>query len=193
VESLHGYSVICLNCVALILIITMLILAGYVVASFVRRDFRNGLTPVRVLRTLGTMNIVKYRPKFIKPNHIVSFLSSVLFLPIMFSLFNIFYFESSDTSKVTNAIVISLRVASGIAIPIFLTFTYIMSMTYFNPNPLSTALSARPSSRLELIEITCKILLTATAVFAKDRPIARSIIVMICFFSIYLFMWINIP
>ncbi|KAJ3230140.1 hypothetical protein HDU81_004755 [Chytriomyces hyalinus] len=173
-------AIFVLVAISVVLIIVMLSLAFYVLQSFMNSDFNKGVWPLRMLRTL------------------VSFLASIFFLPIIYTLFGIFschdkdHLEAVDTCS-TNPIYIGLRILSGICLPLFFGFTMLMSMTYFNPNPKATSIDARPTARLELLELSTKVLLAVFFVFAESLPILRECVTFFCSASTAVFMWIYIP
>ncbi|ORY45913.1 hypothetical protein BCR33DRAFT_154938 [Rhizoclosmatium globosum] len=168
-------AILVLVAIAVILIVTMIVLAIYVVRSFMNSDFNQGVWPLRLLRTL------------------VSMLASIFFLPVMYSLLTIFTCHNGLHDCDSDPVFIGLRIVSAIALPTFFAFTLLMSMTYFNPNPKSPSLSARPTARLELLELSAKTLLAAFFVFAIENPILRESVTLICSFSTALFMWLYIP
>ncbi|KAI8832680.1 hypothetical protein BJ741DRAFT_287174 [Chytriomyces cf. hyalinus JEL632] len=172
-------AIFVLVAISVILIIVMLSLAFYVLQSFMNSDFNKGVWPLRMLRTL------------------VSFLASIFFLPIVYTLFGIFSCHDKDHYEVdtcsNNRIYIGLRILAGICLPLFFGFTMLMSMTYFNPNPKATSIDARPTARLELLELSTKVLLAVFFVFAESSPILRECVTFFCSASTAVFMWIYIP
>ncbi|KAI9348503.1 hypothetical protein BDR26DRAFT_915655 [Obelidium mucronatum] len=168
-------TILVIVAIAVILIATMLVLAVYVVQSFMKSDFNKGVWPLRLLRTL------------------VSMLASIFFLPIVYSLFKIFTCRHGLENCHRDPIFVGLRIISGIALPAFFAFTLLMSMTYFNPNPKATSISARPTARLELVELSAKTLLACFFVFAEDSPILREAVTLACSLSTAIFMWVYIP
>ncbi|KAJ3221948.1 hypothetical protein HDU81_010225 [Chytriomyces hyalinus] len=173
-------AIFVLVAISVVLIIVMLSLAFYVLQSFMNSDFNMGVWPLRMLRTL------------------VSFLASIFFLPIIYTLFGIFSCHDKDHLEVVdtcskNGIYIGLRILAGICLPLFFGFTMLMSMTYFNPNPKATSIDARPTARLELLELSTKVLLAVFFVFAETSPILRECVTFFCSASTAVFMWIYIP
>ncbi|KAJ3245233.1 hypothetical protein HDU78_009713 [Chytriomyces hyalinus] len=172
-------AIFVLVAISVVLIIVMLSLAFYVLQSFMNSDFNKGVWPLRMLRTL------------------VSFLASIFFLPIIYTLFGIFSCHDKDHQEVdtcsNNRIYIGLRILAGICLPLFFGFTMLMSMTYFNPNPKATSIDARPTARLELLELSTKVLLAVFFVFAESLPILRECVTFFCSASTAVYMWIYIP
>ncbi|KAJ3140423.1 hypothetical protein HK100_009734 [Physocladia obscura] len=168
-------AILVLVAIAVVLNATMIILAFYVIQSFMKSDFNKGVWPLRLLRTL------------------VSMLASIFFLPMVYSLFTIFVCHNGLENCDTNPIFIAMRVLSAITLPTFIAFTLLMSMTYFNPNPKATSISARPTARLEILELSNKILLAWFFVFETENPVLREAITLLCSFSTAVFMWIYIP
>ncbi|KAJ3099888.1 hypothetical protein HDU96_010535 [Phlyctochytrium bullatum] len=72
-------------------------------------------------------------------------------------------------------------------------FTLLMSMTYFHPNPKSTSIGARPTARLELVELSSKAMLAGFFVFAKGSPVLRAMITFLNAVAVSVFMIIFIP
>ncbi|KAJ3199165.1 hypothetical protein HDU83_007364 [Entophlyctis luteolus] len=175
VEYTFPNAILVLVSIAVILIVTMLLLAFYVVQSFMASDFNRGVWPLRLLRTL------------------VSMLASIFFLPVVYSLFSIFICRDKQLECGKNAAYIVLRIISGIALPTFIAFTLLMSMTYFNPNPKAASISARPTARLELVELTAKTALAAFFVFASNDAILRESVTLLCSLVTAVFVWIYIP
>ncbi|KAI9205355.1 uncharacterized protein BJ171DRAFT_598468 [Polychytrium aggregatum] len=161
---------------SLILIIIMLSLTVYVVKSFVSKNFQAGVWPLRALRSL------------------VGMLSSVFYLPVLYSMMSIFVCGDGATPAQCAAIErLILKIVSGIVLPIFVSFTLLMSLTYFNPNPLSTCVVARPSARLEFVELTTKTILACSFVFAESVPLLRACMTCLCSILICVFMLVFIP
>ncbi|KAI8616721.1 hypothetical protein BC830DRAFT_1116890 [Chytriomyces sp. MP71] len=176
VKYAGGDAIFVLVAISVALIIIMIVLAFYVVQSFMKSDFNKGVWPLRLLRTL------------------VSFLASVFFLPVMYSLFTIFRCPNQESSTCnSDPLYIVLRILSGFSLPVFFAFTMLMSMTYFNPNPKASSISARPTARLELLELSSKTLLAIFFVFAVESPVLRETVTLICSFSTAVYMWIYIP
>ncbi|KAJ3190670.1 hypothetical protein HK101_008494 [Irineochytrium annulatum] len=169
VQYTAGTTIYYMVLASVILIAIMVGLAFYVVKSFVNSDFQMGVWPLRALRTL------------------VSMLASIFFLPITYSLFSAFTcnnFQDCDG----NPIMMTIRVLSALALPCFLPFTFLMSLTYFHPNPKSKAVAARPTARLELLELGTKTLLTIFFVFGGHVPVLRAVVTFLCSMSISVYM-----
>ncbi|KAJ3209457.1 hypothetical protein HDU67_006186 [Dinochytrium kinnereticum] len=175
VEYSGPSAVLVLAMISLVLIATMIGLAIYVLRSFINSDFNAGVWPLRLLRTL------------------VSMLASIFFLPIIYTLLGIFTCKPEYGECMQNPLHMTLRVLTAILLPPFLMFTMLMSMTYFHPNPKSTCIIARPTARLELLELTSKLMLTTFFVFAEKHPVLRAVVLLLNVVATILFMIVFIP
>ncbi|KAJ3099758.1 hypothetical protein HDU97_002784 [Phlyctochytrium planicorne] len=175
VEYTTPTAIFVLATISLVMIAIMIFLAVYVVRSFVNSDFNSGVWPLRLLRTL------------------VSMLASIFFLPIVYTLFGIFTCKPELGECIKNPVHVTLRILTAILLPLFLMFTLLMSMTYFHPNPKSTSIGARPTARLELVELSSKAILAAVFVFGKSQPIVRAIITFLTAVCVSVFMVLFIP
>jgi hypothetical protein len=120
-------------------------------------------------------------------------LSSILFMPIVFSLSLIFVctYDSNDCQNVPIRMV--LKILTIICFPGFLGFTFLMGMTYFHPNPESTSFGARPNARQEILELLTKTILPFFFTFAKSNPILRAAAVFCCILPNIIYFWYYLP
>ncbi|KAJ3151648.1 cytochrome P450 monooxygenase 9 [Geranomyces michiganensis] len=66
-------------------------------------------------------------------------------------------------------------------------------MTYFKPNSRTNSWSAKPNPRLELLELTAKVVLATVQAFLLDYPVVRAIFVFVFAMIISIVIWTFVP
>ncbi|KAJ3300965.1 hypothetical protein HDU76_005945 [Blyttiomyces sp. JEL0837] len=131
---------------SILLILIMLIDAGYVIFSFFSKEFKAGVWPLRLLRST------------------VGVLSSVLYLPVVTSLLSVYHCpEHEDLYHCYDNFHVGLIVASTVGLLTFVPFALLMANAYFEPDPHSESIMARPLPISDMVEISLK---TLTVIYA---------------------------
>ncbi|KAI8592718.1 hypothetical protein BDZ88DRAFT_406014 [Geranomyces variabilis] len=180
IENISYNGLIALISVVLCLTGLVVWLSYYVFSGFFKGSFKAGIGPVRLLRAF------------------VSALLTVGFIPLYVPLLAVFNCSHSHSQRTgyptcTEPLNLAYMVLALAGIVILLPFTYLATMTYFKPNSRTSSWTAKPNPRLELIELTAKVVLATTQMFLVDYRVVRAIFVFISAILISAIIWVFVP
>ncbi|KAI8912221.1 hypothetical protein DFJ77DRAFT_467360 [Powellomyces hirtus] len=168
--------------ISVVLALTCLLvwLSYYVFSGFFKGSFKAGIGPVRMLRAM------------------VSALLTVGFIPLYVPLLAVYncqhtHEERDDYPTCLEPINIAYGVLALMGIVVLIPFTFLATMTYFKPNSKCGSWSAKPSPRLELVELGAKIILASVQVFLVNVPMLRTVFLAVCSVLISAMIFVYVP
>ncbi|KAJ3293302.1 hypothetical protein HK104_004603 [Borealophlyctis nickersoniae] len=158
------YSVLqVLELAALALVFILVVLTLYVVRSFISKDFKAGVTPLRVLRTLAGA------------------LQTLLYVPVLSALIATLPCRDNMTIECWAGEHMGYGIASLIGVTVFITFATVFCLAHFEPNPMSPDIRASPLPMSELQELASKSVLIILYNLTHAVPVIRAVVALIVF------------
>ncbi|KAJ3047761.1 hypothetical protein HK097_011237, partial [Rhizophlyctis rosea] len=160
-------------CVVLVAILAAMYL--YVISSFISKDFKAGVWPLRLVRTLS------------------SILQTFLYVPVLAFLLGGAKCPHDESVECWKGAHLPLASCSIIAICVFLPLAMLSCLSYFDPNPLSKDLKAQSLPFSEMLELIGKTILIVLENVSQEYALPRALGTFFVFFVLTTTSYITFP
>ncbi|KAL0208193.1 hypothetical protein P9112_010780 [Eukaryota sp. TZLM1-RC] len=165
--------------VVIILILIVILIDSFYVARVFRKGKFTVIWPISLLRTLIALSVtILYIP-------FLTILTTMVDCNIINNIFG-------TNSCFTYPHLIG-AITAFVAIPVFILIAVLMTLVYFDPNPLSTSPLARPHSRIDCVYCLYRTVLVLVTVLGAEHLYLRSILHFFITFTMSFFIIIYQP